>query len=146
MIRLGYLIELKNVSKQFPGVKALDKVSFSLRQGEVHALLGENGAGKSTLVKIICGVCDRDEGMYQIRGVNVGNLSPKTALQHGIAIIHQELNLCQDLTVAENIFLGRETTRIGVIRTQELNRNAKSIMAKLKVDIPPDVVRYSLRA
>ena len=141
---LEYLIELKNVSKQFPGVKALDKVSFSLSQGEVHALLGENGAGKSTLVKIICGVCDRDEGKYQIRGVNIGNLSPKTALQHGIAIIHQELNLCQDLTVAENIFLGRETTKAGVIKTQELNRAAKSIIAKLKVDIEPDVVMKKL--
>jgi len=144
MIILEYLIELKNISKQFPGVKALDNVSFSLSQGEVHALLGENGAGKSTLVKIICGVCDRDEGKYRIRGVNIGNLSPKTALQHGIAIIHQELNLCQDLTVAENIFLGRETTKAGVIKTQELNRAAKSIIAKLKVDIEPDIVMKKL--
>ena len=138
--KLGNLIEMKDISKQFPGVKALDKVSFSLKPGEVHALLGENGAGKSTLVKIISGICDRDEGKYFIRGASVGNLFPKAALRHGIAVIHQELNLCQDLTVAENIFLGRETTKACVINMRDLNRSAKSILAKLKVDIEPDVV------
>ncbi len=103
-----YLIELVDVSKSFPGVKALDKVSFNLKSGEVHALLGENGAGKSTLMKIISGIYARDEGAYLIDGENIEHLTPQKAAAHGIAIIHQELNMCQDLTVAENMFLGRE--------------------------------------
>ena len=103
-----YIVELKNVTKSFPGVLALDKVQFNLKSGEVMALLGENGAGKSTLMKILSGVYTRDEGEMMIFGKSVGDLTPKMAQEMGVAIIHQELNMCQHLTVAQNIFLGRE--------------------------------------
>jgi ribose transport system ATP-binding protein len=139
-----YLIELKGISKIFPGVKALDKVSFSLKAGEVHALLGENGAGKSTLMKIISGIYNRDEGNYLIDGVNVGDLTPKKAQELGIAIIHQELNMCQDLTVAENMFLGREKSKFGYIQQKEMNKAAKEILDKLKIEIEPNTVLRKL--
>lgn len=136
----GFLVEMKGISKAFPGVKALDKVAFTLKAGEVHALLGENGAGKSTLVKIISGIYSRDEGEYLIDGKSVGDLTPKRAQELGIAIIHQELNMCQDLTVAENIFLGREKSSFGCIRDKEMNKEAKVMLQKLKIDIEPDTV------
>ncbi|MHB1392246.1 MAG: sugar ABC transporter ATP-binding protein [Clostridia bacterium] len=139
-----YLIELKGISKVFPGVRALDRVSFFLKAGEVHALVGENGAGKSTLMKIISGIYNRDEGEYLINGVSVGDLTPKKAQELGIAIIHQELNMCQDLTVAENMFLGREKSKHGYIQQKEMNRAAKEILDKLKIEIEPDTVLRKL--
>lgn len=139
-----YLVELKGISKTFPGVKALDKVFFSLKAGEVHALLGENGAGKSTLVKIICGIYNRDEGEYLIEGAGIGDLTPKRAQELGITIIHQELNMCQDLTVAENMFLGREKSRFGCVQVKEMNRAAKEVLERLKIDIEPDTVLRKL--
>lgn len=135
-----YLIELKGINKSFPGVKALDQVSFSLRPGEVHALLGENGAGKSTLMKIISGIYNRDAGEYLIDGTDVGDLTPKKAQELGIAIIHQELNMCQHLTVAENIFLGREKSKFGYVLQKEINEAAKEVLDKLKIDLEPDAV------
>ncbi|HYE83413.1 MAG TPA: sugar ABC transporter ATP-binding protein [Clostridia bacterium] len=139
-----YLIELKGISKVFPGVKALDRVSFSLKAGEVHGLIGENGAGKSTLMKIISGIYNRDEGEYLINGNTVGDLTPKKAQELGIAIIHQELNMCQHLTVAENIFLGREKSRLGCIKQKEMNSAAEEILDRLKIDIKPDTVLRKL--
>lgn len=102
------IVSMKNISKSFPGVKALDNVQFELRSGEVMALLGENGAGKSTLMKILSGVYTRDGGTMEIFGKEYGDLSPKQAQQVGVAIIHQELNMCRHLSVTENMFLGRE--------------------------------------
>lgn len=139
-----WLIELKGISKIFPGVKALDKVSFSLKAGEVHALVGENGAGKSTLMKIISGIYSRDEGEYLINNVSVGDLTPKKAQELGIAIIHQELNMCQHLTVAENIFLGREKVRLGLVMQKKMNNDAREILSRLKIDIEPDTVLRKL--
>lgn len=139
-----YLIELLDVSKSFPGVKALDKVSFNLKAGEVHALLGENGAGKSTLMKIISGIYSRDEGAYHIDGVNIDDLTPKKAAEYGIAIIHQELNMCQDLTVAENMFLGREMKRMSFINQKKINEEAKKILDRLQMDIDPETVMRKL--
>lgn len=135
-----YILELKDISKEFPGVKALNQVSFSLKAGEVHALLGENGAGKSTLMKIIGGIYSRDEGDYLIDGVSIKDLTPKKAQEYGIAIIHQELNMCQDLTVAENIFLGREKSRLGTLQQKDMNKAAQVILRKLKMDIEPETV------
>ncbi len=139
-----HLIELRGISKVFPGVRALDKVSFFLKAGEVHALVGENGAGKSTLMKIISGIYNRDEGEYLLNGDSVGDLTPKKAQELGIAIIHQELNMCQDLTVAENIFLGREISKLGCVCQKEMNRDAKEILNKLKIGIEPDTVLRKL--
>jgi ribose transport system ATP-binding protein len=135
-----YLLELSGISKSFPGVKALDDVSFSLKAGEVHALLGENGAGKSTLMKIISGIYQRDSGSYRLEGHEIDELTPKKAQELGIAIIHQELNMCTDLTVAENMFLGREAHARGVIRQREMDRQAAEILRKLKIDIDPRTV------
>ncbi|WP_263771114.1 sugar ABC transporter ATP-binding protein [Propionivibrio soli] len=135
-----YVLELSGISKSFPGVKALDDVHFNLKAGEVHALLGENGAGKSTLMKIISGIYNRDSGSYRLNGLEIGELTPKKAQELGIAIIHQELNMCTDLTVAENMFLGREMHTRGVVRQTDMNRMAKAMLDKLKIDIDPRTV------
>ena len=125
------IVSMNNISKSFPGVKALDHVKFELRSGEVMALLGENGAGKSTLMKILSGVYTRDEGTMEIFGKSYDDLTPKQAQEAGVAIIHQELNMCKHLTVTENMFLGREVkgaTRwinvpgIGQIQPSELTK------------------------
>jgi ribose transport system ATP-binding protein len=131
---------MRGISKAFPGVQALDDVSFAVRAGEVHALLGENGAGKSTLMKILAGIYERDAGTFCVRGQAVGNLTPRRARELGIAIIHQELNMCQHLTVAENIFLGRESARFGVVAQRKMNEAAAQVLARLKLSIPPDTI------
>jgi ABC-type sugar transport system ATPase subunit len=95
-----YLLEVENVRKAFPGVLALDNVSFRLRRGHVHALMGENGAGKSTLMKIIAGIYTPDSGSFRLKGQEIRLTSPLDALQYGIAMIHQELNLMAYMTVA----------------------------------------------
>ncbi|MFL6669717.1 MAG: ATP-binding cassette domain-containing protein, partial [Burkholderia ambifaria] len=109
------LIELTGVSKRFPGVQALDDCRFDLRAGEVHALMGENGAGKSTLMKILAGVYQKDGGEIRMDGRAVEIDDPRAAQALGIGIIHQELNLMNHLSVAQNIFIGREPRgRFGV--------------------------------
>ena len=136
-----YIVEMEHIVKEFPGVKALDDVSFNLKSGEVMALLGENGAGKSTLMKILSGVYTRTSGTVRIFGEEVGDMTPRKAQEMGVSIIHQELNMCQHLTVAENIFLGREVTKTGVLSEKEMNRRANEILKKLNIDIKPtDVV------
>lgn len=102
------MLSLKSVSKSFTGVQALDNVSFDVERGEIHALVGENGAGKSTLMNILSGVHTDYEGEVLLRGERLHLSGPRDAQRHGIAIIHQELNLIRELTVAENIYLGRE--------------------------------------
>ena len=135
-----YIVELKHVSKSFPGVKALDDVSLNLKSGEVLALLGENGAGKSTLMKVLGGVYTRDEGEIIISDEVIGDLTPKKAQELGVAIIHQELNMCSHLSVAENIFLGREKTHSGILSNKQMNREAKEILARLNIDIDPATI------
>lgn len=134
------IVELAHISKLFPGVKALDDVSFNLRSGEVMALLGENGAGKSTLMKILSGVYTRDEGEVTIFGQQIGDLTPKKAQELGVAIIHQELNMCQHLTVAENIFLGREKTHAGVLSSKQMNEQAAAVLGRMNIQIDPETV------
>jgi ribose transport system ATP-binding protein len=135
-----YIVELINVSKTFPGVKALDNVSFNLKAGEVLALLGENGAGKSTLMKVLSGIYQKDWGIIKAFGEIIENLSPKKAQDIGIAIIHQELNMCAHLTVAENIFLGREIVKNGILAQREMNAEAKKILDSLSLDINPETI------
>ena len=139
--RMGeLLVSMTGICKSFPGVKALDNVNFELRAGEVMALLGENGAGKSTLVSILSGVYTRDSGEMEIFGRSYGDLTPKQAQAAGVAIIHQELNMCRHLTVAENIFLAREETRWGVLSNAKMEAEARRILEDLKMDISPNQV------
>lgn len=137
-----YAVSMEHITKTFPGVKALDDVQLHLRTGEVMALLGENGAGKSTLMKILSGVYTRDSGEIEIFGKKVeGDLNTKKAQELGVAIIHQELNMCQHLTVANNMFLGREIIKGGRLDRAEMNRQAKEQLAKLGItDLDPDTV------
>lgn len=134
------IVLMEHICKSFPGVKALDDVHFELNAGEVMALLGENGAGKSTLVKILSGVYTRDAGEMQILGQTYGDLTPKAAQGIGVAIIHQELNMCRDLSVAENMFLGREKTKLLALSDREMEREARAILDELKIDIDPGQV------
>lgn len=134
------IVSMKNISKNFPGVKALDHVQFELRSGEVMALLGENGAGKSTLMKILSGVYTRDEGSLEIFGKEYGDLTPRQAQEIGVAIIHQELNMCRHLSVAENMFLGREKVKAGVLSNAQMEEEAARILEELKIDMAPGQV------
>ena len=131
------IVSMENICKSFPGVKALDNVKFELRSGEVMALLGENGAGKSTLMKILSGVYTRDSGKLVIQGTEYGDLSPKQAQAAGVAIIHQELNMCKHLSVAENMFLGREISGKVSLKNKEMEEEASKVLEQLGVDINP---------
>ena len=131
------IVSMKDICKNFPGVKALDHVHFELRSGEVMALLGENGAGKSTLMKVLSGVYTRDEGTLEIFGKEYGDLTPNQAQEVGVAIIHQELNMCRHLTVAENMFLGREIKGKLALNNAKMEAEAKRILDDLKIDIDP---------
>lgn len=135
-----YIVKMEHIFKSFPGVKALDDVSFYLKSGEVMALLGENGAGKSTLVKILSGVYTCDSGDISIFDKKVGDMTPHKAQALGVAIIHQELNMCSHLTVAENIFLGREKCRGGILSDNEMNGEARELLNRLKIEIDPQTV------
>jgi ribose transport system ATP-binding protein len=132
------VLSLEDVSKEFPGVKALDKVRFSLRRGEVHAVCGENGAGKSTLMRIISGLYKPDSGRIVYKGQEVCFASPQDAERAGIAMIHQELNLVPHLNVAENIYLAREPRRGPFVDRKRLRKEAQRCLDRLGVDISPD--------
>lgn len=134
------IVSMKGICKNFPGVKALDNVDFELRSGEVMALLGENGAGKSTLMKILSGVYTRDDGSVEIFGKEYGDMTPKQAQQAGVAIIHQELNMCRHLSVTENIFLGREVKGKVSLDNRRMEKEAKKILDDLKIDILPSQI------
>ncbi len=140
------LLKMKDISIEFPGVKALDEVEFTLRAGEIHALMGENGAGKSTLIKVLTGV----EKLYSGEIVFLGNkINPKSTYEAqalGISTVYQEVNLCNNISVAENIFIGREPTKFGKINWKEINKRASLAMKKLNIDIDvtKDLDSYSI--
>lgn len=142
-----YILELNNISKTFPGVKALDKVNFNLNPGEVHALVGENGAGKSTMIKIIAGVYSRhNEGMILINGLPVQFNSPSDAIAKGIKVVYQELNLIPGLSVAENVFLGNfSSKRLGIINWKIIWVETNKILNRLGLDIDPKTEVSKLR-
>jgi ribose transport system ATP-binding protein len=134
------LLQMRGIRKAFPGVLALDGVSFELRRGEVHALLGENGAGKSTLMKILSGAYPRDAGEILIDGRPAALDSPRAAQALGISTIYQEFNLVPHLSAAENICLGREPMlRAGVIDRRRLNNAARTLLQSLGTDVDPEV-------
>jgi ABC-type sugar transport system ATPase subunit len=133
------LLEMRSITKSFPGVKALDGVTFDLNQGEIHALVGENGAGKSTLIKILAGVYHHPEygGEILIDGSQRRFANVRESEQAGVAVIYQELSLVKDLSVAENIFLGREPRRFGVINWQDLYSRAQKLLHDLHLQVDP---------
>ena len=134
------LIELKDVDKFFPGVHALDKVCLDVEPGEVHVLLGENGAGKSTLMKVITGVYQKDGGKIIYKGEEIDYLTPKKSQELGISIIYQEFNLFPHMTVAENIFIGREPLKSkGIINDKKIRDDARKILQSLNLDIKPQM-------
>lgn len=135
-----YIVQMKHISKEFPGVKALNDVQFNLKRGEVLAFLGENGAGKSTLVKILSGVYSKDSGTIIVDGEEIEHMNTNKAKELGIAIIHQELNMCAHLTVAENIFLGREKKSGISLANRKMNKEAAEVLNRLGIDLDPNIV------
>ena len=140
------LLEMRNIVKEFPGSRALDGVSFDLDAGEVHALVGENGAGKSTLMKVLSGVYPAGDftGELVVDGEPQRFRNVRDSEDAGIAVIFQELSLVKELTVGENIFLGREPSRLGVINTSELYRRASAALAELELELDPRIPLGSL--
>jgi ribose transport system ATP-binding protein len=131
------LLEVRGVSRQFPGVRALHQVNLTLGAGEVLALVGENGAGKSTLMKILAGVQRPDAGQFLLNGRETQVHSVHDAIAHGISLIHQELNLADNLTVGANIFLGREPRRLGLIDNRRINADAADVLRRIGLDVDP---------
>ncbi|WDZ83400.1 sugar ABC transporter ATP-binding protein [Micromonospora cathayae] len=140
------VLTMTAISKFFPGVRALEGVDFRLFPGEVHALMGENGAGKSTLIKVLTGVYGTDGGTITLGGRTVSFTGPMQATAAGVSTVYQEVNLCANLSVAENIFIGREPRRLGAVNWRETRRRARTALGRLDLDI--DVTRplgsYSL--
>ncbi len=133
------LVSMKGIDKSFPGVRALDQCQFELRAGEVHALVGENGAGKSTLMKVLSGIYSKDAGQIIVKGKEVEIPNPRAAQNLGISIIHQELNLMPHLTLAQNIFIGREPCRVGNFLLDEvtLNQQTADLFASMHLKLDP---------
>jgi len=140
------LLEIRKLSNSFPGVKALQEVDFTVRRGEVHGLMGENGAGKSTLIKVLTGVYPRDGGTVRLEGTEIHPRSPKEAELMGISTVYQEVNLIPHLSVAENICLGRQPTRFGLIRWRAMAQRARAALARvdLAIDVSQPVASYSI--
>ena len=132
------LLEMKNICKAFNGVPVLKNVELSIEKGEVHALMGENGAGKSTLMNVLTGVYKKDEGEIVFDGQNMEHITVKKSEEAGIAFVHQELNLFNDMTVYENIFLGKEyVTKTGRCDKKKMVQKAAELFEKLDVKIDP---------
>jgi ribose transport system ATP-binding protein len=140
------LLEVRNITKRFPGVLALDNVSLQFMPGEVHAVVGENGAGKSTLMKIMAGAYIPDSGEIYLEGQKVSFTHPKEAQQKGISIIYQEFNLLPERTVASNIFLGREPSKMGFVDIHQMNKQAEDVLKEIGVEklISPTAIASSL--
>lgn len=131
------ILTMRHISKNFLGVRALSNVDFTLRRGEIHALMGENGAGKSTLIKVLTGAEEFESGEIRLAGISrpIINRSPHEAQLNGISTVYQEVNLCPNLSVAENLFLGREPKRFGAIDWKAMNKKAAEVFADLDIDI-----------
>jgi monosaccharide-transporting ATPase len=140
------LLEIRGLTKSFPGVKALENVDFTVRKGEIHALMGENGAGKSTLIKVLTGVFPRDSGETRLGGETIALRSPREAESVGISTVYQEVNLIPDLSVAENICLGRQPTFFGAIRWRAIAQRAKNALSRLdlNIDVSRQLSSYSI--
>ncbi|MHC4645687.1 MAG: sugar ABC transporter ATP-binding protein [Planctomycetota bacterium] len=139
------ILSLRNITKTYPGVRALDDVSMDVQKGEVHAVVGENGAGKSTLMKVLTGAVRPDSGEIELEGRVYRHLAPHQAFEMGIAAIYQEFNLIPFLTVAENIFFGKEIRRGPFLRRSQMNAEAARLLAALAVEIDPEEHVANLR-
>ena len=146
MIEETPLLSMKRITKTFPGVKALSTVDFRLFKGEVHAIMGQNGAGKSTLVKVLTGVHPQDSGEILLEGKPIRPDSPLAAQRLGISTVYQEINLCPNLSVAENIFAGRQPVRFGRIDWKEMARKSEEILKRLNlvIDVTQVLSSYSI--
>ena len=131
------ILTMKGIDKSFPGVHALDHVDLEIRKGEVLALMGENGAGKSTLMKVLTGIYKKDEGTITYEGKEIEFENPSAAQEAGVIIVHQELNMLSHLTVAQNIFIGREIMKGNLIDDAKMNEEAAKLFKKLNIDIDP---------
>src|SRR5579859_5434935 len=132
------LVRMEGIDKSFPGVHALDDCRFELRSGEVHALCGENGAGKSTLMKVLAGIYPKDAGHIFFKGTEVDVPTPRAARDLGISIIHQELSLMRHLTVAQNIFIGREPRKAFFFLDEDrINQATRELLARLHLELDP---------
>ncbi|MDU6749178.1 MAG: ATP-binding cassette domain-containing protein, partial [Bradyrhizobium sp.] len=140
------LLEIRGLTKSFGALKALQDVDFTLGEGEIHALLGENGAGKSTLIKVVTGVFARDAGTVRLAGDEIAPRSAKDAVEAGIATVYQEVNLLPNLSVAQNLYLGRQPTRFGVVRQAEMRRRAHALLLDygLDIDVGAPLASYSV--
>jgi len=139
------LLEMKNISKSFPGVRALDNVSLTVRRGTVHALMGENGAGKSTLMKCLFGIYSKDSGEVILDGIHADFKNPRNALEHGVAMVHQELNQALKRSVADNIWLGRYPTTLGTfVREGEMLKKTRKIFDSLGIKVDPSRIMNEL--
>jgi simple sugar transport system ATP-binding protein len=138
------LLELRGVGKRFPGVVALSGVDFTVRRGEIHALLGENGAGKSTLIKVLTGVHPADAGEFRLEGRSIAPHTPREAEEVGISTVYQEVNLVSSLSVAENITLGRQPGRAGLLNWRAIRRRAETALARLEMTCDVDAELGSL--
>lgn len=142
------ILKMRHITKNFPGVRALDNVDFTLCEGEIHALMGENGAGKSTLIKVLTGAEELQEGEITVEGINhpIVNRSPQEAQMNGISTVYQEVNLCPNLTVAENIFIGREPMKMGMIDWKDINKKSKELLERMnvKIDVTKNLENYSV--
>ena len=132
------ILKLDNIVKKYSGVLALDKVSLEIRKGEIHALMGENGAGKSTLIKTCTGAIKPDDGTIFVNGKSFKYMTPQLSEENGIAVIYQEFNLVDELSAAENIFLGKKLVKGPFINRKLMNKKAKEIFEQLNINIPPD--------
>lgn len=142
------IVKMRKITKNFTGVRALHNVDFTLREGEIHALMGENGAGKSTLIKVLTGAEEFETGEIKIAGIDhpVINKSPQEAQRNGISTVYQEVNLCPNLSVAENIFIGREPMRYGRVDWKTINKRAKEILSEfdIHIDVTLTLDNYSV--
>lgn len=140
----GILLEMTDVCKSFPGVKALDHARLVVRRGSVHALMGENGAGKSTLMKCLFGIYEKDEGSIKIDGEEVRFTGPKNAMENGVAMVHQELNQVLKRNVMDNIWLGRYPTKFGIISERKMYNDTQKLFKELEINVDPKVIMSNL--
>ncbi|MEH7333915.1 sugar ABC transporter ATP-binding protein [Neobacillus drentensis] len=141
-----YMLKAENISKAFPGVKALSDVDFCLRKGEIHSLMGENGAGKSTLIKVLTGICEKDQGQIFLENQLINPGTAEEAQRLGISTVYQEVNLCENLSVAENIFIGREPKKKGKIDWKEMYQKADQLLKEslnIDIDVKQTLSSYS---